>query len=307
MWRQGLEWLPGLRRTFIGYCKYFFASHHYSVQSRPYFSLKSLITQHGLVLGGLRRAFESTYTSCDVQQKCHSSGMSLFHYRIFIKLTIMKPRCPMHTATPSNTSSPPQHSFPSTQNNSCPIMAPDAPLTSTDKPLSPLSKLNPLNFMPSSISQSRARSQKIILPLDRTVSSIPRGDDEGNWVYPSPQQMYNAMLRKGYDDTPEDAVESMVAVHNFLNEGAWEEIEGWERRFSQGLSYGWETCRMGEEGYLRSGSMAKGEEQPRPRLLRFHGRPTTVSPKARIYDFLGRVYPTKFAYVLLPSRVFPGH
>jgi cytochrome c heme-lyase len=32
--------------------------------------------------------------------------------------------------------------------------------------------------------------------------------------------MYNAMLRKGYQDTPVDAVKSMVAVHNYLNEGA---------------------------------------------------------------------------------------
>ena len=48
--------------------------------------------------------------------------------------------------------------------------------------------------------------------------------------------MYNAMLRKLYDDTPEDVVESMVAVHNFLNEGAWAEIEGWEARFAKGLA-----------------------------------------------------------------------
>lgn len=61
--------------------------------------------------------------------------------------------------------------------------------------------------------------------------------------------MYNAMLRKGYDKTPEDAVEVMVAVHNFLNEGAWQEIEGWERRFSGGISKGWRACRRGEEGY----------------------------------------------------------
>lgn len=209
----------------------------------------------------------------------------------------------MHAAIPSNPTSLPQDSISSPLNSSCPIKAPDAPQTYSDQPQSLLSKLNPLNLMPSNISQSRAKCQKIALPVDRTVSSIPRGDADSNWEYPSPQQMYNAMLRKGYDDTPEDAVESMVAVHNFLNEGAWEEIEGWEGRFSRGLYQGWDTCLMGEEGYIRSGSAAQGEEQPRPRLLRFHGRPAVVSPKAKIYDFLGRMYPAKFAYVPLPLRI----
>ena len=63
-----------------------------------------------------------------------------------------------------------------------------------------LEKLNPLNFMPSNLSQERAAHQTVDLPTDREASSIPRGDGGGNWEYPSPQQMYNAMLRKGYTD-----------------------------------------------------------------------------------------------------------
>lgn len=69
------------------------------------------------------------------------------------------------------------------------------------------------------------------LPTERTFSTIPRGEDEneGVWEYPSPQQMFNAMMKKGKSDgIPEDAVESMVDVHNFLNEGAWQEILEWE-------------------------------------------------------------------------------
>ena len=109
--------------------------------------------------------------------------------------------------------------------------------------------------------------------------------------------MYNAMLRKGYDDTPEDAVESMVAVHNFLNEGAWTEIEGWEARFSKGLGYGWQACSRGEEGF-QAMPQWKGD---RPRLLRFMGRPGDLTPKARMMEMLGMVWPSKFAYVSLSS------
>ena len=105
--------------------------------------------------------------------------------------------------------------------------------------------------------------------------------------------MYNAMLRKGYDDTPEDAVESMVAVHNFLNEGAWAEIEGWEARFSKGLGYGWQACSRGEEGFQEMPQWKGG----RPRLMRFMGRPGDLTPKARMIDVLGRVWPSKFGLV----------
>lgn len=103
--------------------------------------------------------------------------------------------------------------------------------------------------------------------------------------------MYNAMLRKGYDDTPEDAVESMVAVHNFLNEGAWAEIEGWEARFNKGLRYGWQACSRGEEGFTEMPQW-KGD---RPRLMRFMGRPGDWTPRARMLEVLGRLWPSKFA------------
>ncbi|KAI4096639.1 MAG: hypothetical protein LQ344_000778 [Seirophora lacunosa] len=158
-----------------------------------------------------------------------------------------------------------------------------------------MSKLNPLNYMPSNLSQSRDTRQTIHLPTEREPSSIPRGDVDGNWEYPSPQQMYNAMLRKGYDDTPEDAVESMVAVHNFLNEGAWAEIIDWERRFSRGLAYGWQACKGGEEGFQENADrIANLREIAAPKLLRFQGRPNEMTPKARVLEFMGRMYPTKF-------------
>ena len=110
--------------------------------------------------------------------------------------------------------------------------------------------------------------------------------------------MYNAMLRKGYDDTPEDAVESMVAVHNFLNEGAWAEIVEWERRFANGLSRGWRECRRGEGGSTTgTGTQTNEDDVVPPRLVKFMGRPNSRTPKASMLQLMGWIYPEKFGYV----------
>ncbi len=227
-------------------------------------------------------------------------------------------------------SSPPPLSFPplpdSTSSqippSSCPVKSPNDPLlssqTADEVPSATLSKLNPLNYIPAHLPNTRSSSspQDITLPLSRSTSSIPRADTPNTrWEYPSPQQMYNAMLRKGYTDTPADAVESMVAVHNFLNEGAWEEIVTWEEIFRGGLKDGWRLCRMGEEGMrmerLRSEVMrmrreelglqpqaADHEDDPyQPQLVRFQGRPKDMTPKAGILQALGWIWPTKFGYV----------
>lgn len=66
------------------------------------------------------------------------------------------------------------------------------------------------------------------LPVAREESSIPR-DEGSRWEYPSPQQFYNALVRKGWE-TPEEHVETMVQIHNFLNEQAWLEILKWEKK-----------------------------------------------------------------------------
>ncbi len=106
--------------------------------------------------------------------------------------------------------------------------------------------------------------------------------------------MYNAMRRKGYDGTDEDAVPSMVSVHNFLNEGAWGEICEWERRFGGGVL----KALKGKEEGLGEGW---------PRLERFQGRSKDLTPKARMLGMLGRVWPEKFGYVPFPpSRLLEG-
>jgi len=133
-------------------------------------------------------------------------------------------------------------------------------------------KINPLNYMPT-LSQKPGPAQTTSLPVERTESSIPRSPSpDGSavppkWEYPSPQQFYNALLRKGWE-TPEEHVETMVEIHNFLNEMAWKEVLRWENQ--NNLS------------------------APEPQLTRFQGRPGELSPKARLYLFAGRILPSRF-------------
>ena len=198
---------------------------------------------------------------------------------------------------PSSCGRPSNPDQASTKPSSCPVphgnreAAPEQPST--------FSKLNPLNYMFHSISQAPAPNQNYALPTSRDESTIPKGSGDGNWEYPSPQQMYNALLRKGYTDTDITAVESMVAVHNFLNEGAWAEIVEWERRFGKGLSRGWDVSKRGEENApmaLRRIEAAEGGPE-QPTLIRFQGRPKDMTPKAAMLQVMGWLYPAKFEWV----------
>jgi len=115
--------------------------------------------------------------------------------------------------------------------------------------------------------------QTIPLSDYRVTSSIPRADDvlkdeglevpkhqdkanaEGHyWMYPSEQQFYNAMARKGWNPKAED-MKFVVAIHNAVNERGWYEVQRWEKELH-------------------------GTEHPR--LVRFMGRPNDTSPKAWI-------------------------
>lgn len=198
-------------------------------------------------------------------------------------------------------SSPPSHDAAAASTGGCPVNHGNQPESQpAPKQQSTLSKLNPLNYMFPDLSQARAPHQTVALPTSRDESSIPKGSGDGNWEYPSPQQMYNALLRKGYTDTDATAVESMVAVHNFLNEGAWAEIVEWERRFGGGLARGWEVSRRGEANapvQLRrlEAREAAEAEQAAPTLVRFQGRPKDMTPRAAMLQVLGWMYPSRFA------------
>lgn len=174
----------------------------------------------------------------------------------------------------------------------CPV--PHDARTGTETPKSIMSQLNPLNYMFPDLSQKPAPNQKYNLPTDRDESTIPKGSGDGNWEYPSPQQMYNALLRKGHTDTDITAVEGMVSVHNYLNEGAWIEILEWEKRFGRGLYKGWQVCKRGEEHVPEELDRHWDGTESAPTLERFQGRPKDMTPKATMLQVLGWVYPSKF-------------
>lgn len=206
--------------------------------------------------------------------------------------------------------------------SSCPYTPSDAS-SDPSASSSSLSKLNPLNYMPTFTPNTRSETQTIALPLTREPSTIPRGDGSGSkWEYPSPQQMYNAMLKKGYTDTPAQDVPAMVRVHNFLNEGAWQEIREWERRFAPGLRAGWRASRRGEgnaaveaqrvfaawehqqhqqptQTSSSTATAATSEDNAttysEPALVRFQGRPDDLTPKAQLLGLAAWLMPSRFA------------
>jgi cytochrome c heme-lyase len=116
--------------------------------------------------------------------------------------------------------------------------------------------------------QSPHPDQRLPLSTYRFESSIPRckedshainnnplphhqlGSNSSKWVYPSEQQVFNAMKRKGWDSIEEEAIPSFLQVHNSVNERSWREVCRWEQ--------------------------ASGDIQ----LVRFEGRPKDLSPKA---------------------------
>jgi cytochrome c heme-lyase len=145
------------------------------------------------------------------------------------------PECPMHASNaaaspyaPPPAELQPQPSSPSDRPAECPVQHGKSPLSGLGGGMTPTSdELNPLNNMPT-LSHQKAPGQAMELPTERTTSTIPRPNaEEKVWEYPSPQQFYNALVRKGWE-TPEEHVETMVDIHNFLNEEAWQEVLKWE-------------------------------------------------------------------------------
>ena len=121
-------------------------------------------------------------------------------------------------------------------------------------------------------SQLPAPGQKIPLSTQRVISSIPRGEDgeedastdntksipahqpvnSQHWQYPSEQQFYNAMLKKGYRP-PVESIPSVLQIHNAVNERSWLQVCKWEKEIHNNVE---------------------------PRLVKFVGRPKDISPKA---------------------------
>jgi cytochrome c heme-lyase len=74
-------------------------------------------------------------------------------------------------------------------------------------------------------------------------------NENNKWVYPSEQQVFNAMKRKGWKGIEEESIPSFLQVHNSVNERSWKDVCKWE-------------------------------EQNKIELVRFEGRPKDLSPKA---------------------------
>lgn len=118
-------------------------------------------------------------------------------------------------------------------------------------------------MMPATPNQLPVAGQDAPLPQERVQSSIPKGGTDSTWVYPSPQQFYNSLVRKqkkGDDVTAKD-VELIVAIHNNMNEHGWNEVRRWESMHAADCA--------------------------NPKLLKFQGRPHDLSPLARLRILLG--------------------
>jgi len=107
------------------------------------------------------------------------------------------------------------------------------------------------------------------LETSRVMSSIPKSGDESNWVYPSEQMFWNAMLRKGWrwkeESLNPDDMQHIISIHNANNEQAWEEILKWEAlRYREGMV---------------------------PKLKSFRGKAQEPSPRARLRGLLGYEMP----------------
>ena len=87
--------------------------------------------------------------------------------------------------------------------------------------------------MPANPNQLPRQGQRRPIDTSRVKSSIPKGGtDEDTWTYPSPQMFYNALNRKGKGEgVDEDDVETIVAIHNNMNERTWNQVMKWEKTF----------------------------------------------------------------------------
>ena len=91
--------------------------------------------------------------------------------------------------------------------------------------------INYLNMMPNIENKalSKQQQQEPELPRERIISSIPKGNTDSNWMYPSQQMFYNALQKKGYSRVHQDDVKILVPIHNIVNEKCWIEILKWEQ------------------------------------------------------------------------------
>ncbi|KAA1100231.1 holocytochrome c synthase [Puccinia graminis f. sp. tritici] len=195
-----------------------------------------------------------------------------------------------------------------------------------NNPLQSSTNFNESNNIPE-LPQAPSPGQRTKLSLQRTLSSIPRpsspafsAEEEDNtevkalgnsscpvhqstpkkekdtWVYPSPQQFYNALVRKGWE-TPEESIPIMVDIHNWMNEAVWNEVLRWESR------YFFTPSSSSSSSSNNHPVQQQEEQQPEISLVKFQGRPHELSPKARFNILLSMIFPNLYN----PVRPFDRH
>ncbi|KAG9264797.1 cytochrome c-type heme lyase-like [Astyanax mexicanus] len=176
------------------------------------------------------------------------------------------PECPMHSTSvkepPKNIPDAPAHQDRAYEFVECPVKA-------ARGSSQPVSDINPANMMPPP-NQQPSPGQPFDLSVKREESNIPRGGSEQNWVYPSEQMFWNAMLRKGWrwreQDISQKDMSNIITIHNQNNEQAWKEILRWEALHLK-------ECPCG------------------PSLLRFGGKAKDFTPRARLRHWMGHELP----------------
>eukprot|EP00916_Digyalum_oweni_P001843 GHVL01003530.1.p2 GENE.GHVL01003530.1~~GHVL01003530.1.p2 ORF type:complete len:192 (-),score=47.16 GHVL01003530.1:893-1435(-) len=108
------------------------------------------------------------------------------------------------------------------------------------------------------IKNEKISDQSIELSCARRTSSIPKSGTDTNWVFPSPQQFYNAMLRKN-KQVDADYMAATVNVHNCVNEETWQNVLEWEAMHN-------DDCKS-------------------PKLAKFMGRSEDLSPRAMFNSY----------------------
>ena len=161
----------------------------------------------------------------------------------------------------------------------CPVM-----MSSSTSTTASIDAANNMPTGPQTQIRQPDSNQQLELSTARVASTIPKGKDgTSTWVYPSPQQFYNALARKNKLNTTtnsttnkddhelggeretaveaeEEYMETVVALHNNMNEKTWKKVVEWE-----------------EQTYAKHAT---------PKLLKFMGRPQDLSPKASLKHYL---------------------
>ncbi|SCP03529.1 cytochrome c heme lyase, putative [Plasmodium malariae] len=97
------------------------------------------------------------------------------------------------------------------------------------------SEINESNMMPEIPNYALKGNCDLSLNKKRDVSSIPKNNKE-YWLYPSPQQFYNSLLRKN-KDIDINYIDAVVNVHNEVNEESWKHILKYEHMHKKKCSH----------------------------------------------------------------------